>query len=468
MHAGALAARPRGGLRARQALPAALRFGERAFAFLALSTLCGTPLLLLQITGLAEGGTATRLVKAFTLVPIAGITVAAILANPRAFIGSLRQNVPVAALVVLLFCSALWSEVPELTLRRAGTLTTTILFGIYLSMRFSTKEALALVCWALLGVAIASVLVVLIWPHRGVGSGASAGAWQGIYPHKQMLGLHAALGTFTCAVRALDLQKRSLLAWSGTALCAALVLLSESATSLLVLGLSLATLPLLRVLRRKDLFALAIAAIAFCVAISVLFVVLMQGEAVLAGIGKDSTLTGRLPLWQYVLDEIGRRPLLGYGYNGFWTGLDGPSAYVLVVTDGWYPWHAHNGWLQLSLDSGAIGVLLLVMGYFTAIRRTFRGRSESWSEGIWPVACLVFLLLLSIAETVLMRPSTIFTALFAAAAFTGARESGLAGGRPRTRFRNGVTLSAATRRIAARGQHAGRQGARPSRSEGTP
>jgi exopolysaccharide production protein ExoQ len=455
VHASAIASQPRRVQRTYHALAKVARLAERAFAFLALSTLCGTPLLLLQITGAAEGETATRLVKAFTLIPIAGITVSTILVDLRSFGAVLRRNLPLVALVVLMFCSALWSEAPDLTLRRSATLTTTMLFGIYLNMRFTMRDVLTLACWALLSVAIASVLVVVIWPSRGIGAGSFAGEWRGIYPHKQMLGLHAALGAFACTVRALDRQRRSLLAWCGAALCGALTVLSHSATSLLVLALALAALPILRALRRKDLFGLAIAAFALCVAICLLFVVFTQGEALLAEMGKDPSLTGRLPLWRYVLEEIGARPLLGYGYNGFWTGPEGPSAYVLVVTDGWYPWHPHNGWLQLSLDSGVVGVLLFLAGYGTAIRSAFHGDDESWSQGIWPIAYLLFLLLLSVAETVLMRPTTIFTALFAVAAFAGCTEKesrGIAVGRLRGGVRRRVRVNVAASRIAARAQ----------------
>ncbi len=43
----------------------------------------------------------------------------------------------------------------------------------------------------------------------------------------------------------------------------------------------------------------------------------------------DSTLTGRTVIWDFVQYEIGRRPLLGWGYQSFWlVGADGPSIVV--------------------------------------------------------------------------------------------------------------------------------------------
>jgi O-antigen ligase len=66
-------------------------------------------------------------------------------------------------------------------------------------------------------------------------------------------------------------------------------------------------------------------------------------------------LTGRTEVWGFVVDEIARSPVIGYGY--------GCSRYVLdrypgSASDDFLPLHAHNLWLDVAVATGLIGVLL--------------------------------------------------------------------------------------------------------------
>ena len=66
-------------------------------------------------------------------------------------------------------------------------------------------------------------------------------------------------------------------------------------------------------------------------------------------VGKDPTLTGRTTIWRAVVVAAMKRPLLGYGYKAFWTGLQGESGNVLM-SNGWSFAQAHNGFLEVWLD----------------------------------------------------------------------------------------------------------------------
>jgi O-antigen ligase len=264
---------------------------------------------------------------------------------------------------------------------------------------------------------------VLIAPEMGRGTGQFAGEWNGLFPHKQMLGMHMALGAVVFAVLTLESARHRWRYVAGGLACSALTLLSGSVTSIGVLSATLASLPLLRVIQRRSRVALFSTSVAFVLGVLVLFVTLLNLDALLAALGKDPTLTGRVPLWRFVVDQIGERPWLGYGYQGFWLGPDSPSSDVMNVTNGWYPYHSHNGVLELTLELGIVGVGIFLWAYLRVVTRVLRiGRDASWIEGTWPSAYLLFLLCLVAQETVLLRPNTIFTALFAVAMF--APESG--------------------------------------------
>lgn len=78
-------------------------------------------------------------------------------------------------------------------------------------------------------------------------------------------------------------------------------------------------------------------------------------------IGKDATLTGRIPLWNRIIDVMmGHQTLTGYGYAMFWRDS---KAYVLIQ-QGFDKWSslsqvttgAHNILLEFWLNIGLIGI----------------------------------------------------------------------------------------------------------------
>jgi len=81
----------------------------------------------------------------------------------------------------------------------------------------------------------------------------------------------------------------------------------------------------------------------------------------------DQTFSSRTIIWDFVFYEIGRRPLLGWGYHSFWlVGPDGPS---LVDGLGWVKLmpNAHNGYLDTMLELGPVGLALLIIVIMTTL-----------------------------------------------------------------------------------------------------
>jgi O-antigen ligase len=78
-------------------------------------------------------------------------------------------------------------------------------------------------------------------------------------------------------------------------------------------------------------------------------------ETILILIGRDITLTDRDILWKVLLD-MNTNPLVGTGYESFWLG--NRLAYIKNIM-GWLPNEAHNGYLEIYLNLGIIGLILL-------------------------------------------------------------------------------------------------------------
>jgi O-antigen ligase len=82
-------------------------------------------------------------------------------------------------------------------------------------------------------------------------------------------------------------------------------------------------------------------------------------------IGKQPTLTGRVPLWQYLLrDVVSKRPWFGYGWETVWyersfQALSGKTAgWGIIVVN------SHSGYMDILVYLGVVGLIifLLVIG----------------------------------------------------------------------------------------------------------
>jgi exopolysaccharide production protein ExoQ len=94
------------------------------------------------------------------------------------------------------------------------------------------------------------------------------------------------------------------------------------------------------------------------------------------------TLTGRTDIWDVVNLEIAKQPLLGWGYRSIW--LVGPDSPVMVDTGSWVRTmpSAHNGYLDIMLDTGYIGLIVFVIFIFATFhaigRVTQREPARAW------------------------------------------------------------------------------------------
>lgn len=115
--------------------------------------------------------------------------------------------------------------------------------------------------------------------------------------------------------------------------------------------------------RRHPTFIRALIPVTFCVYMILAFGFDLNGQ--LAGkLGRDPTLTDRTVIWNTVL-SLHTNPLFGTGYESFWLGPR--LQWVWKVMPGIN--EAHNGYLDIYLNLGSIGVVLLV-GFLIASYRT--------------------------------------------------------------------------------------------------
>jgi exopolysaccharide production protein ExoQ len=80
-------------------------------------------------------------------------------------------------------------------------------------------------------------------------------------------------------------------------------------------------------------------------------------SAVFEAAGRDATFTGRTGLWETVLQEP-INPLVGVGYANFWLGERLTRFWAMYPTSP--PIQSHNGFIEVYLNLGLIGLCLIV------------------------------------------------------------------------------------------------------------
>jgi exopolysaccharide production protein ExoQ len=108
-------------------------------------------------------------------------------------------------------------------------------------------------------------------------------------------------------------------------------------------------------------------------------------SVVTGALGRNQTLTGRTDIWAKLVPYFELRPILGYGFGGFWTAATQAVAYGIK--------EAHNGYLASFLELGIIGVLLIGAFLWSVVRRSQRALAY---DADFAMLCLCFVLMLVI------------------------------------------------------------------------
>jgi exopolysaccharide production protein ExoQ len=386
---------------------------EKPFAILALVHLSGGPLMVILDGGISQGDSAEGSTKMplviFLYLATYAISFFLLILRWKKVIPLIIKGWPICLFTALIIFSNLWSYTPSATFNSTLLFTGTTFFAYYLASRYSLKEQLQLLGWVFFVIITMSFLFIVALPQYGIMAGIHAGAWRGIYMHKNGFGPFMSISAIVFFILAQTAQKNLQRAWIFWTFCGISVLFmalsksSSAVVNLVIMGTCVLFLPILRLN-----FELMIPVLAGISSITVVLytLVLSNSEVVFDLLGKDSTLTGRTELWTFVIDKIRESPWLGYGYGGFWRGYDGPSGYVWLSQD-FQAAHPHSGYLQLLLDVGLVGFLGYILIFFIGLQRAlFYIKRMKTADGLWPAVFFIFILGSNIAESGLVQENS--------------------------------------------------------------
>jgi exopolysaccharide production protein ExoQ len=389
---------------------------ERLFHVMVFIVQCGGIVPMLVRTGddAADLGAANPANTISTGV-ILVVTLILLLRHGRGAIRLLPRIWPMAMLVLLAVASISWSDYPDVSLRRAGSLVTVALWAWYLAARYDLGEIVAIARDATGLLALASLAVGAALPAIGGEDPLGPAGWRGVFSTKNDLGLIMALGSITyfyslCAGgwRKFGNLIRQL---AGFLICLVVLDLAQSSTCLLITVLGLALCLVIKVTHKRVGVAIIIWATILLLLAPAVVIVTNQLDAIAPLVGRDAQLTGRVDLWLILPSYIAERPWFGYGLGGFWVA---DSANVALIWDavGWAPPHAHDGWLDLLLELGAVGLTLLALQILLIVVNGIRAVVEGSDLHSQYLLVTTFVLLIyNISESNLVRPGVMWALL---------------------------------------------------------
>lgn len=158
-----------------------------------------------------------------------------------------------------------------------------------------------------------------------------------------------------------------------------------------------------------------------CSAAFATFIIANPGSRAAEGLEPSRGAGSRLATWKATAQLIAERPVLGHGLGSF-HGLNVTYSDELVTI---HQYNAHNAWLQVACDSGALGagsfVAFLVLGLRELLRKTRGSRGLDRAVSLGSLAGIVAILLAgSFSVSIDAEPGILMFSLMALGAASGA------------------------------------------------
>lgn len=339
------------------------RFIEKIYAVIALFFMTGSLIAIMSPNEVAVGADATGSPHYRMLgLAIGGVAFLLLAMRPKALLRYWIVFIPVLVAVA----SISWSVSPGIAFRRCGSLIITTVFAIWLSERFSTRTIMNLLLGTMAVVCISSYVSIFAFPSFGIHNPVNTinpshfGAWRGMLGHKNDFGRMLALASNIFLIAFLIRQKWRWYYLVGWLSAIALIAGSHSGQAVVLAILPAIGLIMLLWLRGMPL---QLRSLVIIVTLPIGFFLSLISNIIVTEVlnilGKDPTLTGRSDIWNAALSSLGNNIFLGGGYG---TGWEMVAAGVFMRMGGTMT-HAHNGYLDLTLDVGILGLSITLAFY---------------------------------------------------------------------------------------------------------
>lgn len=325
-----------------------------------------------------------------------------VLTNRKRQVGQLiRRNVPLFLFLGYCGISTLWADYPFVALKRwIRALADVAMVFVILTERYPSPSLKRIITWMGGFLIPLSILFTRFFPSLGRSySYLGVPMWTGVATDKNALGALCMIVGVVLLSRILSVHKnrasthrvRTILilgAVFGMVLYLLLKIDSKTALACFLMATILVCTQRAAPMFRKPWFLACLTASMILVSFSVLF--LGVGSGTLSDLGRDTSLTGRTQVWDIVL-PFAVNPWIGAGYENFWIG---ERLYAIEAVIGAGLNQAHNGYIEIYLNIGWIGLallgLLIISGLTNIIRDLRRDPDMGGLKLSFFLICLVY------------------------------------------------------------------------------
>jgi exopolysaccharide production protein ExoQ len=342
----------------------------------------------------------------------------------------IRANQAVTVLFLYMLLSVMWSDVPDVSFRRW---VRALIDGLMVLVVLTDKAGFAAETTMVRRVMFVNIALsaIFIKYFRTLGTAwdnFGNEMWVGITTHKNVLGQVAMTGGIYFMFELIRNWRRRRIVVNVIYLGYLVLILwllkgapnhrSNTATFGLILGTALLLgLQLLQhrvgvaYLRRYLLRAVTVGAFLLLVGAGGVWSLVAAG---ITTSGRDLTLTGRTDLWADLLDIAAANPIIGVGYGSFWIG----NTHNLWDRHLWGPTQGHNGYIDVYLELGAVGLLVLATVIIRAYLAALDRMTTNFEQGALHFAWLTVIVIHNMTESSYLRGTVDLWFIFLLCAIT--------------------------------------------------
>lgn len=314
--------------------------------------------------------------------------------------------------IVFAFLSIIWSNFSFITFKRIFTILAMYLTIISFLLHVdSAKEILKYFKIILYPYLIVTIIVVFIVPGA---LDPQFHTWRGITTHKNILGQIALLSIFLCYIifKVENTFNAKIIASIMLSLSIIILFGAFSSTAILTFIFFVGMTLLFSVdtifkplgIGRTVSFMIILSLVCIIV---VLVIWLPEMESIIPSLfGKDTTFSGRTDLWNYLIGVFPAHPILGTGYQAFWVA-ESKKVMLLYESFIWQPNQAHNGFIDILIETGIIGFglsLLALISYFSNYIKI--SKPHPW------IIFILIVLITNLQESTILRPGQTLNFIF--------------------------------------------------------
>ena len=346
------------------------------------------------------------------------------------FINAWKSNKFLVLFLVYAILSILWTVHAAATQYKLIYLMFSTLAGSYIAVRYGLENVLKLFVWIGGVISILSILFVIFIPVGIMRNDPFVGSWVGIFWHRNHTGNLFAYFNMLFLIRFLQIgneNKLQKVILSVFYIMSGVIIFgSRSATGIIiffflnfVVGLVFFWLKLNHLMKPRHYF------IAAGLLLGGFLIFVLNTSFFFGLLGRESSMTGRVPLWVDLFQNFYiLRPWFGYGYGALW--MQESFRNLMQLRHGWkYPvFFADNGFFDILLNLGLIGLLLFFIVYFSMGVHGFnQGIRKKTLVAFFPFLTFIYLIVGNLTYSFLLEVDQFVWMILIVMVFLTAEES---------------------------------------------